>query len=181
MSATNSQELRDLIQGPGDVEWRYVLSLCFQTSREFALSKRRYDMRHQCQEILPGLLLGPFQVSKDLVSLKELGISHMYASFTETFVHTPEPLSLWLSRIQSLHSRCKRIIFSPPSFPRIFRVSRSRCARFRGTESDPLISKVWVAYPSHWHYLMPICTPSLQSPTIHKCCPCQKWARPCSL
>jgi len=34
-------------------------------------------MRHQCQEILPGLLLGPFQVSKNLASLKELGISHI--------------------------------------------------------------------------------------------------------
>jgi hypothetical protein len=50
--------------------------------------KRRYDMRHQCQEILPGLLLGPFQVSKNLTSLKELGISHMYASCpSETFAH----------------------------------------------------------------------------------------------
>ena len=30
MSATNSQELRELIQGPGDVEWRYAnLPLCF--------------------------------------------------------------------------------------------------------------------------------------------------------
>ncbi|KAI0284007.1 protein-tyrosine phosphatase-like protein [Russula aff. rugulosa BPL654] len=58
MSATNSQDLRELIQGPGDVEWRY-------------------DMRHQCQEILPGLLLGPFQVSKNLATLKELGISHI--------------------------------------------------------------------------------------------------------
>ncbi|KAI9512464.1 protein-tyrosine phosphatase-like protein [Russula earlei] len=48
MYSPNSQELRELIQGPGDVEWRY-------------------DMRHQCQEILPGLLLGPFQVSKNLV------------------------------------------------------------------------------------------------------------------
>jgi len=34
-------------------------------------------MRHQCQEILPGLLLGPFQVSKNLVSLQELGVSHI--------------------------------------------------------------------------------------------------------
>jgi serine/threonine/tyrosine-interacting protein len=54
----DSQELRDLIQGPGDVEWRY-------------------DMRHQCQEILPGLLLGPFQVSKNQLTLNELGISHI--------------------------------------------------------------------------------------------------------
>jgi len=58
MSAANPQDLRELIQGPGDVEWRY-------------------DMRHQCQEILPGLLLGPFQVSKNLATLKELGISHI--------------------------------------------------------------------------------------------------------
>ncbi|KAI0269860.1 protein-tyrosine phosphatase-like protein [Gloeopeniophorella convolvens] len=56
--ANNSQELQDLIQGPGDVEWRY-------------------DMRHECQEILPGLLLGPFQVSKKLDTLKELGITHV--------------------------------------------------------------------------------------------------------
>ncbi len=44
-------------------------------------------MRHQCQEILPGLLLGPFQVSKNQVTLGELGISHMYASCSE-FLHT---------------------------------------------------------------------------------------------
>ena len=48
--------------------------------------KHRYDMRHQCQEILPGLLLGPFQVSKNQVTLNELGISHMYASCSE-FLH----------------------------------------------------------------------------------------------
>ena len=59
---------------------KFPLSPCAaQTGRERRW-KRRYDMRHQCQEILPGLLLGPFQVSKDLASLKELGISHMYAS-----------------------------------------------------------------------------------------------------
>ena len=52
------------------------------------LVKCRYDMRHQCQEILPGLLLGPFQVSKDLASLKELGISHMYASCLRNPVRT---------------------------------------------------------------------------------------------
>ena len=49
--------------------------------------KHRYDMRHQCQEILPGLLLGPFQVSKNQGTLNELGISHMYASCSE-FLHT---------------------------------------------------------------------------------------------
>jgi hypothetical protein len=44
--------------------------------------KHRYDMRHQCQEILPGLLLqvGPFQVSKNDITLNELGISHMYGA-----------------------------------------------------------------------------------------------------
>ncbi len=44
MSAANSQELRELIQGPGDVEWRYVLPLCFQTSRELALSRSSAGM-----------------------------------------------------------------------------------------------------------------------------------------
>lgn len=35
-------------------------------------------MRRQCQEILPGLLLGPLQASKDLDTLKSLGVTHMY-------------------------------------------------------------------------------------------------------
>jgi serine/threonine/tyrosine-interacting protein len=48
--------------------------------------EHRYDMRHQCQEILPGLLLGPFQVSKNQLTLNELGISHMYASCSK-FLH----------------------------------------------------------------------------------------------
>jgi hypothetical protein len=56
--------------------------------------KHRYDMRHQCQEILPGLLLGPFQVSKNQGTLNELGISHMYASCSE-FLHTTLRSSPW--------------------------------------------------------------------------------------
>ncbi|TFY82052.1 hypothetical protein EWM64_g1961 [Hericium alpestre] len=38
---------------------------------------RRYDMRHECQEILPGLLLGPFVVSKSLEALTNLQITHI--------------------------------------------------------------------------------------------------------
>ncbi|ETW82345.1 hypothetical protein HETIRDRAFT_417903 [Heterobasidion irregulare TC 32-1] len=52
------KDLQDLISGPADVEWKY-------------------DMRHQCQEILPGLLLGPFVVSKSLESLRNLRITHI--------------------------------------------------------------------------------------------------------
>ena len=37
-------------------------------------------MRRDCQEILPGLLLGPFQASKSLETLKSLGITHMSVS-----------------------------------------------------------------------------------------------------
>ncbi|KAF8837917.1 phosphatases II [Paxillus ammoniavirescens] len=48
--------LRNLVQGPGDVEWRY-------------------EMRRECQEILPGLLLGPFQASKSFETLKSLGVT----------------------------------------------------------------------------------------------------------
>lgn len=36
-------------------------------------------MRRECQEIIPGFLLGPFIVSKQLEKMKELGITHMCA------------------------------------------------------------------------------------------------------
>jgi hypothetical protein len=95
--APNSQELRELIQGPGDVEWRCVSKtpLLSHRSRTGWAVKHRYDMRHQCQEILPGLLLGPFQVSKNLASLQELGVSHMYASCLPAVARRPELLFPW--------------------------------------------------------------------------------------
>jgi hypothetical protein len=37
-----------------------------------------YEMRRQCQEIVPNVLLGPFLVSKSLEILKELEITHMF-------------------------------------------------------------------------------------------------------
>ncbi|KZW01484.1 phosphatases II [Exidia glandulosa HHB12029] len=52
------QQIRDLIQGPADSEWRY-------------------EMRRDCQMIIPGLLLGPFQVSKELSKLQQLGVTHI--------------------------------------------------------------------------------------------------------
>jgi len=52
------EERRSVIQGPGDVEWKY-------------------EMRRECQEILPGLLLGPFAASKSLEILKQLGVTHI--------------------------------------------------------------------------------------------------------
>jgi len=57
-AAPTEEELRSIIQGPGDVEWRY-------------------EMRRECQEILPGLLLGPFQASKSLELLQGLNITHI--------------------------------------------------------------------------------------------------------
>lgn len=45
----------------------------------------RYEMRRDCQEIIPGLLLGPYLVSRDLEKLRKLGISHMYASIQGYF------------------------------------------------------------------------------------------------
>jgi len=35
-------------------------------------------MRRECQEILPGLFLGPFVASKSLETLQSLGVTHMY-------------------------------------------------------------------------------------------------------
>jgi serine/threonine/tyrosine-interacting protein len=54
----NEEQLRSVVQGPGDVEWRY-------------------EMRRECQEILPGLLLGPFIASKSMATLHSLGITHI--------------------------------------------------------------------------------------------------------
>ncbi|KAK0221902.1 protein-tyrosine phosphatase-like protein [Armillaria fumosa] len=54
----SEEQLRNVIQGPADVEWRY-------------------EMRRECQEILPGLLLGPFVVSKSFDTLKALQITHI--------------------------------------------------------------------------------------------------------
>jgi len=44
--------------GTADVEWKY-------------------EMRRECQMIVPGVMLGPFQVSKDREKLKSLGITHI--------------------------------------------------------------------------------------------------------
>ncbi|KAL4073131.1 protein-tyrosine phosphatase-like protein [Scleroderma yunnanense] len=54
----SDEHIRNLVQGPGDVEWRY-------------------EMRRECQEILPGLLLGPFQASKSLETLQSHGVTHI--------------------------------------------------------------------------------------------------------
>ncbi|KAG6845611.1 hypothetical protein H0H87_006664 [Tephrocybe sp. NHM501043] len=58
MNTISAQDLQSVIQGPGDVEWRY-------------------EMRRECQEILPGLWLGPFVASKSLPTLKQLQITHI--------------------------------------------------------------------------------------------------------
>ncbi|KAF8742304.1 hypothetical protein AX14_005471 [Amanita brunnescens Koide BX004] len=47
-----------MIQGPSDVEWRY-------------------EMRRECQEIIPSLYLGPFVASKSLETLQGLRITHI--------------------------------------------------------------------------------------------------------
>ncbi|TDL17722.1 phosphatases II [Rickenella mellea] len=52
------EKLKALINGPAEIEWRY-------------------EMRRESQEILPGLLLGAFQVSKSLESLQALGVTHI--------------------------------------------------------------------------------------------------------
>jgi hypothetical protein len=41
------------------------------------MDEYRYEMRRDCQEIIPGLLLGPFLVSRNKERLKQLGVTHM--------------------------------------------------------------------------------------------------------
>src|ERR1700722_13628414 len=64
------------IEGPGNFEWRYSRSP--STLLRFDADLLRYEMRRECHEILPGLLLGPLQVSKSLETLTSLRITHMY-------------------------------------------------------------------------------------------------------
>nr|GAT50553.1 predicted protein [Mycena chlorophos] len=57
-AAYTDDQIKTIIQGPGDVEWRY-------------------EMRRECQEIIPGLLLGPFVASKSLDTLQSHHITHI--------------------------------------------------------------------------------------------------------
>ena len=43
-------------------------------------------MRRECQEILPGLLLGPFVASKSAETLTTLGVTHMYVVMSLAYV-----------------------------------------------------------------------------------------------
>ena len=50
----------------------------FELSLKMTTVQFRYEMRRECQEILPGLLLGPFVASKSIETLTDLKVSHMY-------------------------------------------------------------------------------------------------------
>ena len=92
MSQTMTEEqLRELIQGPQDVEWKYALCLSFHSLEVPKHLRRpsppppsvndcRYEMRRECQEILPGLILGPLQAAKSLDILRGLQVTHVYVS-----------------------------------------------------------------------------------------------------
>jgi serine/threonine/tyrosine-interacting protein len=66
----------------------------------------RYEMRRDCQEIIPGLLLGPFQTSKSLERLKELGVTHMFVIFLfgSTLVVTEIPVSVCIRDVKEAFS-----------------------------------------------------------------------------
>ena len=71
-----------------------------------AANDDRYEMRRECQEILPGLILGPLQAAKSLDILQGLGVTHMCVP------STPSQLAIgWLiqlnmfSRVRSLYKQ----------------------------------------------------------------------------
>ncbi|RUS28022.1 protein-tyrosine phosphatase-like protein, partial [Jimgerdemannia flammicorona] len=58
----------------------------------------RYEMRREMQEILPGLFLGPYSVSKQLQLLQSVGITHVLGLLDRSEssilrVHYPDQLS----------------------------------------------------------------------------------------
>ncbi|KAF4617602.1 hypothetical protein D9613_005988 [Agrocybe pediades] len=91
----DQDQVQAAIQGPVDVEWRY-------------------EMRRECQEILPGLLLGPFVASKSLDTLLNLGVTHMCKMiFTMLAV-----VGIRLTRLLSVCIRDAKEAFSvKPRFP----------------------------------------------------------------
>lgn len=76
MDAAQVNDIETVIQGPGDVEWKYVY-LILIAFLPLTVTNRRYEMRREAQEILPGLYLGPFMASKSMETLKKLNITHM--------------------------------------------------------------------------------------------------------
>jgi len=77
-SPLSEEELRNVVQGPVDVEWRQASYHSHILCINDRVKLIRYEMRRECQEILPGLLLGPFVASKSLETLSSLKVSHMY-------------------------------------------------------------------------------------------------------
>jgi serine/threonine/tyrosine-interacting protein len=76
----------------------------------------RYEMRRECQEILPGLLLGPFQASKSLDILQKLSITHMCVSWGVTSTFICEIIILFRVCIRDL----KEAFSVKPRFPDLF-------------------------------------------------------------
>jgi hypothetical protein len=79
LSQLTDAQLKEAVHGPPDIEWRWVQD---QGRLVILNALSRYEMRRQCQEIVPQVLLGPFMVSKSLETLQELGVTHMYAGST---------------------------------------------------------------------------------------------------
>lgn len=48
-----------------------------ESSRTADMPNWKRDMRHEAQEILPGLWLGPFTVASSKSRLQEIGVTHL--------------------------------------------------------------------------------------------------------
>lgn len=73
------------------------------------LATIRYEMRRDCQEIIPGLLLGPYLVSKEIEKLRKLGISHMYAFIQRFCTKRKDAVLKQLIRIASACAMLRRL------------------------------------------------------------------------
>ena len=112
------EELKEIIQGPGDVEWRFVAKhgSPFHQLCSLFFATIRYEMRRDCQEIIAGLLLGPYLVSRDLEKLRKLGISHMYASIQSCYAKHRDVVLKRLMRKASACAMPRRLFLSSRAF-----------------------------------------------------------------
>ena len=142
----SEEQLRDIIQGPSEVEWRSVLlRLIGRCARRLLIGwllACRYEMRRECQEILPNVFLGPFQASKSLETLKHLGITHVFVVQLLVLTSLCSSKTFDFDTFQCLHSRREGGVLGQTAIPRSLYLPGAGRSGQRGAEPHQLVSQV---------------------------------------
>ena len=108
----------------------------------------RYDMRKQCQEILPGVLLGPLQVSKSLETLQSLGVTHKYAAL---YRMCPIVLISYIPT-ESAYATLRRLSLYDRASRRALYIWCSTCKTVKSRTSSDCSLSAFLSVLRHAHY-----------------------------